>query len=197
MSTSVVGGATAAAAATRDTPPCPRCRHSTVRRGHRTGVIEHLLSLLYVYPFRCQFCAHRFRVMLWGTRYRRRAVDRRELERAAVRFPGSLVSGREQVEGRVTQISLAGCTIETDALLAGGAVVQVQLRVEPSRQPIVVEAAVVRSVRLGAAGLEFMRVHPGEAARLREYVLGTLGYGEAVTSDLENQRSRPMLLDRL
>jgi hypothetical protein len=38
---------------------CPRCASSAVQRSHRRG-IERLLSLLAVYPFRCQACHSRF-----------------------------------------------------------------------------------------------------------------------------------------
>ena len=38
---------------------CPRCASSAVRRSHRRG-LERLLSLLAVYPFRCESCHARF-----------------------------------------------------------------------------------------------------------------------------------------
>ena len=56
------------------TPECPRCGNPDVRRTRRVGFIERLLSLVYVYPFRCARCLHRFRVMRWGTRYYKRAL---------------------------------------------------------------------------------------------------------------------------
>ena len=53
---------------------CPRCGGAEVRRAPRLGMTERLLSLVYVYPFRCARCLHRFRVMRWGTRYFKRAL---------------------------------------------------------------------------------------------------------------------------
>jgi hypothetical protein len=36
---------------------------------------ERLLSLVYVYPFRCVRCLFRFRAMRWGIRYSKRAFE--------------------------------------------------------------------------------------------------------------------------
>ena len=43
-----------------------------VHRIPRVGVIDHLLSVAYIYPFRCGHCLRRFRTMQWRKRYRRR-----------------------------------------------------------------------------------------------------------------------------
>jgi len=40
---------------------CPQCGTHFVRRSHRQGITERLWSLVAVYPFRCQVCAHRFK----------------------------------------------------------------------------------------------------------------------------------------
>lgn len=42
-------------------PQCPRCGSDRVRRANRRGISECLFSLVYLYPFRCQACRHRFR----------------------------------------------------------------------------------------------------------------------------------------
>lgn len=58
--------------------PCPKCDGTLARRSHRDGLVEQLISLMYVYPFRCQHCSHRFFALLWGIRYHRVPVDHRE-----------------------------------------------------------------------------------------------------------------------
>lgn len=58
-----------------DYPPCPQCRKNLVRRSRRRGIYERTVSLLYVYPFRCQHCAHRFLALQWGTLYERYYPD--------------------------------------------------------------------------------------------------------------------------
>ena len=54
--------------------PCPACGGTLARRAHRNGLAEKIFSVLYVYPFRCQFCAHRFLALQWGARYHRRGL---------------------------------------------------------------------------------------------------------------------------
>jgi hypothetical protein len=49
---------------------CPKCHNNGVRRSPRKGAMEHVLSLAYVYPFRCEFCGQRFKTIQWGRRYR-------------------------------------------------------------------------------------------------------------------------------
>jgi hypothetical protein len=45
----------------RRPPSCPMCQHQQVFRIRRRGLIEWLLSIIHVYPFRCRACRARFR----------------------------------------------------------------------------------------------------------------------------------------
>ena len=56
-------------------PVCPKCSSNSVRRARR-GAFEHLISVFYVYPFRCKACRHRFRSMQWRIEYTRIELDR-------------------------------------------------------------------------------------------------------------------------
>jgi hypothetical protein len=49
-------------------PVCPKCSSDYVERVSRIGS-ERLISLFYIYPFRCQSCGHRFRLLQWGVTY--------------------------------------------------------------------------------------------------------------------------------
>jgi hypothetical protein len=51
---------------------CPYCQSLHVQRVPRAGLIDRVLSVVYVYPFHCGHCLRRFRKMQWGKRYRRR-----------------------------------------------------------------------------------------------------------------------------
>ena len=53
---------------------CPRCGWPEVRRTRRVGWLDRLLSIVYIYPFRCGRCLYRYRAMRWGVRYGRRAL---------------------------------------------------------------------------------------------------------------------------
>jgi rubredoxin len=159
---------------------CPQCRRRFVRRSHKRGGAELLLSLVYVYPFRCQYCGHRFRAWQPGRRDTSQAPERREYERIpadiAVRLSGLPGSAR----GRAIELSINGCTVDTDVMLANGAQVEVTLEPGPGARPITVPAAVVHSIRANAAGLVFTELAAPERERLRRLVhdLASRGDGE-------------------
>jgi hypothetical protein len=50
---------------------CPTCRKHTTRRSCRKNTFERILSLAYVYPFRCHSCGTRFFKLQWGVRYKK------------------------------------------------------------------------------------------------------------------------------
>jgi len=60
-------------------PVCPKCSSDYVERVSRIGS-ERLISLFYIYPFRCQWCGHRFRLLQWGVTYRKIARPMRWTE---------------------------------------------------------------------------------------------------------------------
>ena len=45
----------------RRTPQCPKCQNQKVFRIRRRGLIEWLVRIIHVYPFRCSACRTRFR----------------------------------------------------------------------------------------------------------------------------------------
>ena len=57
-------------------PVCPKCSSDYIERVSRIGS-ERLISLFYIYPFRCQPCGHRFRLFQWGVTYTKIQLDRR------------------------------------------------------------------------------------------------------------------------
>lgn len=56
---------------------CPSCGRQLVRRSKRNGLIEKVVSLAYIYPFRCEECSHRFWALQLGMRYVKVVRDRR------------------------------------------------------------------------------------------------------------------------
>lgn len=141
------------------------------RRSQRTGLPELLLSLLYVYPYRCQYCGHRFRAFHWGRRYVRQRPERREYDRIPVNFPARLAGLPGSALARVISLSINGCTLAVDVVLADGATVQLSFEGQPGSHPIQVEAAVVHATQTGAAGLVFARMAADEQDRLRRLML--------------------------
>ena len=108
-------------------PLCPRCSREYVKRVSRVGLGERLISLFYVYPFRCQLCGHRFQLLQWGVEYKRIEEDRREYERMPASFPINFDAGAVQGRGLAVDISMAGCTFHTEAELVEGNILQMRL----------------------------------------------------------------------
>ena len=88
----------------------------------------------------------------------------------SITFTGQGVSG----EGLVLDVAMGGCTFSTDADLAIGTVLKVDLRLSAAVLPVIVDAAVVRNVRAGIAGVEFVRWQESERERLQLFVTGML-----------------------
>ncbi len=153
---------------------CPKCGRHIVQRAHRIGVVEHVLSAVYVYPFRCQLCGRRFRALQWRKRYVVQSAERRDYERVGLRAPVTVVSSRDTVQGEVTELSMEGCTVTMTAPLSEGATVQAELHLLPGERPVSVAAAVVRSVRATTCGLGFTRIRAEERIRLGGVVAGLL-----------------------
>ena len=154
---------------------CPRCGKSFARRSHRQGLKERLLSLLYLYPFRCQVCANRFRAFQFRVRYVKRTVDRRQYVRLATRIPTMFAEdikpGEQRVgEGVVTDLSLGGCYMQTFVQLSQGTLVSLELQTEQHTPAIAVEAAIVRIVRPTGVGLEFLRLSEPEHERFSQFI---------------------------
>ena len=154
---------------------CPRCGRHHVRRAHRAGALERLLSAFAVYPFRCQVCGRRFRAVQVGRRQTLQTPERRDWDRHVLHRPATLmIRDGERADGEVVELSVAGCTVTTAARVPEGASVRAELGLVAGAPPIVVEAATVRSVGAGRVGLAFARLEPRELERLREVVAALL-----------------------
>ncbi len=150
-------------------PTCPNCGRDFVRRSHRQGIFERLISVIYVYPFRCQLCLHRFLTLQLGKRFIKQKVDRREYERIETKLPLAFKGDQAQGEGTAIDLSMAGCAVESDVKVPEGSLVQLELKNAPAA-PVKVEAAVVRSTRQRTIGLQFLRLREEEKERLRQFV---------------------------
>lgn len=154
---------------------CPRCQSDLVRRVPRRGLVERLLSRAFVYPFRCQLCSVRFKSMRWGIRYNRAPVDRREFERLSVNMPVRVEHlGRGSVFD-LCDISMGGAGVEMPDPPARGEVLTMMLYPQGlDRDPISVEAAVVRSSRANFAGFEFLRMANADHEELSHFIWAEL-----------------------
>ncbi len=151
-------------------PHCPRCGQDIVQRVRRRGLLDHLLSTVYIYPFRCQVCFHRFSTFQWGVRYVKHAREKSQHDRIVTRFQITFAGNGIDGSGMVTLVSLGGCAIETDAKLSSGQILQLQLKTSDRDPAVAVDAAVVRGVRSPVVGLQFLRFRMEERERLSQFV---------------------------
>jgi len=165
-------------------PSCPNCRRRTTRRCRRTGVVERIASLVYVYPFRCEVCGRRFYTVRWRTRYARVQRDRRVHERVEVTAPIVIDLAGYRVDGVVRNISLGGCGVLTQAVLNVGDAVTLEIGGDPAG-PILADA-VAMSIRPGIVGFTFVRLLAGHAGRLAALL------GRARHARNDRARARPM-----
>ncbi len=131
-------------------------------------MIEYPLNLVGISPFKCQSCGHRFRAIRLGRFYRRGVVDRRVHRRIPVRLQLCFSGGRVSGQGLVQDISSGGCLVETQTPVREKDIFYLQLFVDPTKPPIEVPA-MVKSVRSGKIGMEFMR-SAKDNKRLMEYL---------------------------
>jgi len=151
-------------------PVCPECCSEYVRRVHREGIGEHLLSVFYVYPFSCQLCGERFSFFQRGVRYVRIDEEQRMYQRFSVDFPIVFANDEGVGKGRVGDISMDGCTVQTDAQMAQGAIFHLSLGIPQAASTIKIDAAMVRNVHLDRVGLAFLKFQKAERERLENVV---------------------------
>jgi hypothetical protein len=129
---------------------------------------DHLVSVLHLYPFRCQLCSARFRAFQ-GRHYSQQGTDQREYDRLFVRVPVTLDAGGERAEGETVDLSLSGCSLRTDATFAPGTTVHLRLRLGQAGD-VEVQSAIVRSHRDSGMGLQFVQIAANDRKRLSRYL---------------------------
>lgn len=134
---------------------CPDCRKESVHRVPCLTLGEKLKHLLFVSPFRCQLCGHRFLAFRMGRSYPP-VAERRLHERVPVRLALAFSGGRITGEGVLVNISLGGCLIETRTPVKVDDIFHMKLLVNEQEAPIEV-SAMVRSIGAKGVGMKFVR----------------------------------------
>ena len=155
-------------------PTCPNCASQFIKRGRRTTTYERVVSLFYVYPFRCQLCGHWFKLFQPGISYVRVDEDQREHQRFPVSVPVVLAQNRIHCEATAVDISMGGCTVRTTDPFALGSVAKIQLQIPNEADLLTVDAAIVRNAGQGRVGLQFLQFRRDERQRLRRFVQSLL-----------------------
>ena len=134
---------------------CPECKKESVHRVPSLSLGEQFQGLLFVSPFRCQVCGHRFLAFRLGRHYPP-VSERRTHERVPVRLALAFSGGRIKGEGTLINISLGGCLIETSAPVKVDDIFHVKLFVN-EQEPAIEVAAMVRSIGAKGVGMKFLR----------------------------------------
>jgi c-di-GMP-binding flagellar brake protein YcgR len=140
-----------------------------VRFSRQRGLVERILSLFRIYPFRCQVCGHRFFKRRPGKVYNTE-TDKREYARVRAQFSLTFKSKDTEGRGRLADLSIRGCAFESDTPLVKGEVLQVTLKMPDGRPSLDIEAAVVRYAQGIRFGLEFLRMPEKAEKALRQFI---------------------------
>jgi len=149
---------------------CSKCRKPFVQAVRQQGLLDRLLHWVYLHPYGCKVCRHRFYVMQWGLRPEEIPMDSDQYRMRPVRIHATVLDERSHHEGDVTDLSMGGCLIELPVPLLEGTVLGIHLDALDDQPPIIVEAAIVRSALKTRAEVEFLRLAKKEEERLNRFV---------------------------
>jgi hypothetical protein len=141
---------------------------------YQEGTVERLLSLVNVFPFRCQLCTNRFRAFSPGARHNTQAFDRRQYTRLAASIEAQVLDPTQpSVTNRITDISMDGCTLQATGF-PKGAFIELVLQPTVEGETIHIKTAMVCSVRPLSVGVRFLEIPSEQYRRLAQVVLALL-----------------------
>jgi PilZ domain len=135
---------------------CPRCHKDGAVQARPQTPRELVAALIWIVPFQCQDCHHRFlarRVSMAGFSH---PIERREHLRIPVRLCLSFSGGKVRGEGTVLDLSLGGCIIESETHVRVDDIFYLEIALADDKVPIEV-AAMVRSVSARGIAFKFLR----------------------------------------
>jgi hypothetical protein len=135
---------------------CPRCRKEGVLRSRPQSPREHLASFIFIVPFRCPACSHRFLASRIGLDHPTHPIDRREHLRIPVRLYLSFSGGKVRGEGTVLDLSMGGCIIKSETQVHTDDIFYLQLSLGEGEVPLEL-AGMVRSVSVRGIAFKFLR----------------------------------------
>ncbi len=147
---------------------CPQCQKDGVLRGRPQSPREHVAALVFVSPFHCPSCSHRFLASRLRVNHPQYPIDRREHLRIPVRLYLSFSGGKVRGEGTVLDLSMGGCIIKSETRVHTDDIFYLQLSLGEGELPLEV-AAMVRSVSARGIAFKFLRAGQ-ESKRLLAFV---------------------------
>lgn len=135
---------------------CPQCRQDGAVRVQAQSPRECVAALLWLVPFRCQRCDHRFLSRCLSSISGSPLPERREHMRIPVRLCLSFSGGRVRGEGTVLDLSLGGCIIQSEAHVRVDDIFYLEILLAKDEPPVEA-AAIVRSVSARGIAFKFLR----------------------------------------
>ncbi len=135
---------------------CPRCHKDGVVQARPQTPRELVAALIWIVPFQCQDCQHRFLARRVSTAGFSHPIERREHLRIPVRLCLSFSGGKVRGEGIVLDISLGGCIIKSETHVRVDDIFYLEIALAEDEAPVEV-AAMVRSVSARGIAFKFLR----------------------------------------
>jgi PilZ domain len=135
---------------------CPQCQKDGVLRAQPQSPCEHVAALVFVSPFYCPSCSHRFLASRLRFSHPHHPIERREHLRIPVRLYLSFSGGKVRGEGTVLDLSMGGCIIKSQTQVHTDDIFYLQLSLDKSELPLEV-AAMVHSVSARGIAFKFLR----------------------------------------
>ena len=97
-------------------------------------------------------------------------MEGRKHTRFAVQLPVSFSGDQLSNEGAILNVSAEGCAITSDTVPGDGVYLQLAMQLREPEEPVQVDLAAVRWVSATRFGVEFIKIRPEEAERLKQFV---------------------------
>lgn len=159
---------------------CPRCRESGAMSVSPQSPRELVAMLIWMAPFECRRCLHRFLARRPRTVRSSRAIERREHLRIPVKLCLSFSGGKIRGEGTVMDLSLGGCIIKSDTHVHVDDIFYLEIVVAENEPPVKV-AAMVQSVGARGIAFKFLRKAQGNK-RLLTFIHSRAGSTSSILS---------------
>lgn len=154
---------------------CPNCGTPFVRVTRHESAVERVLNHIKVFPFRCQLCTNRFHAFWTASPHATQSFDRRQYKRLPASFRAQLLAENAlRTDNRVTDISMAGCRLETTTALPNGTFLELMIKPASDEEAIKIETAMVCSVQGDSMGVRFLEFQPADRQRLSQIILSLL-----------------------
>ncbi|MBD0316770.1 MAG: PilZ domain-containing protein [Nitrospiraceae bacterium] len=103
--------------------------------------------------------------------------------RVPVGYPAQIQTDTGEAAGMLLDLSPTGCMVRSDIELNEGAYLSLQIAVTQQPTPLAVEVSVVRWIKDGYFGVEFLRYSQGDRERVTDLVEARPSVQETVYSE--------------